>query len=89
MLLRSRLEPFHALLDFANQELTASNWQDQLLRIMGEEKSCHVTYENAEKTKREKMLECDIGTNLQVELFGTAVIFDEKESDEENFRGHH
>jgi hypothetical protein len=78
--LRGRLESFHALLDFANQEFTALNWRDQLLRIMGEEKSCHVTYKTAEKTKREKMLESDIGSNLQVELFGTAVIFDENES---------
>jgi len=75
-----RILPFKPLLEFANQDLTELNWQDQLFLIMGDEKSCYVTYQTAEKTNREKMLESDIGSNLQIELFGTAVVFDESES---------
>ena len=78
--LKSRLLPFSPLLDFVNQEITGENWPGQLFKIMGEEKSCHVTYQTAEKQKREKMLESDICSNLQVELFGTAVVFDPRQS---------
>ena len=75
-----RILPFRPLLEFANQELTEMTWQDQLFKLLGEEKGCFVTYENAGETRREKILECDIGSNLQIELFGTAVVFDEAES---------
>jgi len=75
-----RVLPFKPLLEFANLDLTELTWQDQLFKLAGEEKSCYVTYQTAEKTKRAKMLECDIGSNLQIELFGTAVVFDESES---------
>lgn len=78
--IRRGILPFGPLLDFVNLELTVLNWQDQLFSIMGEEKSCYVTYQTAETTKREKMLESDIGSNLQIELFGTSVVFDEPES---------
>jgi hypothetical protein len=78
--IRREILPFGPLLDFVNLDLTVLNWQDQLFKVMGEEKSCYVTYQTAETTKREKMLESDIGSNLQIELFGTAVVFDESES---------
>jgi hypothetical protein len=75
-----RILPFEPLLSFANEGLNGDNWQDGVFKLMGEEKSCWVTYQSSGDTRREKMLECDISANLQIELFGTAVVFDQNET---------
>jgi len=78
--LKPELALFRPLFEFVNQPLTPENWQSRLLSLMGEEKSCHVAYQTPGEARREKMLECDIAANLQVELFGTSVVFDEAET---------
>jgi len=78
--LKKLAAPFHRLLNFVNQALTLENWQTQVCKAMGEEKSCYLTYQSLEGPRRAKMLDSDIGSNLQVELFGTAVIFDPEQS---------
>jgi len=74
------IAPFQRLLDFVNQPLVSENWRVRVWQAMGEEKSCYVTYLSLEGPRRAKMLEADICSNLQLELFGTSVVFDPEQS---------